>query len=424
MMYTRVGAAILLALASHGVLANADVNNFLDLNTSSLTPVTEVPVQVGDGWFMGVQGGMVAAQKLYTSSNGQYPDSMNNYLAGGRIGYGAEVGTQGYLGAQVEANWQNPHQHDEIDSDPTTFRLLGLYGFSLLPGYHISPNSLLYLKGGVASSRLMVASSNPANDQDADINLWQAGLGYEAALNTHWMLGLEYDYLRNLNNVNINANQYTFSEQVYLLTLSYQLDALNQTIPASSTAALQINHPYVGARMNYVTTQLNYGDGQANLSREGQGFGGDIKLGYGHTVGSWLYLGVEGTAGLSSANTIVQGGTLLQEHGGYGISFMPGVLLSLDNLFYARIGAAWTKLQGTYTEPALQSAGYTRTQLGSVWGLGDEFALTQHLSMNLEYDYTQYHAYDYSVVNSVGEIVDNQYTLSSNAMSLGLNYRF
>jgi outer membrane immunogenic protein len=107
-----------------------------------------------------------------------------------------------------------------------------------------------------------------------------------------------------------------------------------------------------------------------------------------------------------------------------GYSFVGGWLL------YARGGAAWTqeKADIAFTDPVLRFAvdpRATTTRTGWTAGAGLDWAFAPHWSANFEYDYYDFGANDFTLVDSV-----NRVTFTANlkdrihTVTVGLNYHF
>jgi opacity protein-like surface antigen len=148
--------------------------------------------------------------------------------------------------------------------------------------------------------------------------------------------------------------------------------------------------PYVGFGTGVITntaTNTNY-----------RGMPGNIFLGYGANIGQGVYLAGEVT-GRFGAVTITDNG--LKSTYVYGLSFIPGLMISEHTLGYARIG-----LSRTHFSP--QAPGQSATVAGINLGFGLQTGLTQNWDLRGEYVYTA----SRSVTNVSGNPRTDETTLS------------
>lgn len=128
--------------------------------------------------------------------------------------------------------------------------------------------------------------------------------------------------------------------------------------------------PYVGVSTGVVTntaSSLNF-----------RGMPGTIFAGYGATMGQGIYLAGEvfGTIG-----TAVISDNGLKSTYNYGISFIPGVMLSDHTMGYMRIGLVRNRFTPKGAIPST-------TVSGGQLGLGIQTSLTQNWDLRGEYTFT------------------------------------
>jgi opacity protein-like surface antigen len=152
-----------------------------------------------------------------------------------------------------------------------------------------------------------------------------------------------------------------------------KLLATSAILATCSTMALAGGAPYLGASLGVVN----------NTASSGGSFRGiplTISGGYGALVNQSIYLGGElfGTLGTSTLNNnaIVQS---LKTTYGYGLGFIPGVMLSDHAMAYMRLGVVKTRFS---------NIGNTAT--GGQVGFGMQTSITQNWDLRGEYDYTKY----------------------------------
>jgi opacity protein-like surface antigen len=140
-------------------------------------------------------------------------------------------------------------------------------------------------------------------------------------------------------------------------------------LAVTSTVAFANGAPYAGLSAGVITntsTTVNY-----------RGMPGNIFAGYGATIGIGIYLAGE-VSGTLGAITITDNG--LRSTYSYGISFIPGLMLSDHTMGYARLGL----LRTHFTPKGNVGAA---TVAGGEFGLGLQTSLTQNWDLRMEYDY-------------------------------------
>lgn len=164
-------------------------------------------------------------------------------------------------------------------------------------------------------------------------------------------------------------------------------------LATTSTAAFAVGAPYLGASLGIVD----------NTSTNGNFRGAPLTVsgGYGAVVNQNFYLAGEvfGTLGTLTLKNNANMNNLQSTYG-YGVSFIPGVMLSDHTMTYARLGLVETR----FTH-------YNETVTGGQVGLGIQTSVTQNWDLRGEYDYTSYQKF-----KSISGTTD--------AFNLGLVYKF
>ncbi len=166
-------------------------------------------------------------------------------------------------------------------------------------------------------------------------------------------------------------------------------------LATSSTLAFANGAPYAGISVGVVDNTAGTGSFR--------GLPLTINGGYGAIVNQNVYLAGEvfGVIATSSLNTNQNPGqSNLKSTYGYGLSFIPGLMLSDHTMGYARLGVVKTRFTGL-----------SDTATGGQIGLGLQTSITQNWDLRGEYDYT-----DYRRVSGVSPQAD--------AFNLGFVYKF
>lgn len=141
----------------------------------------------------------------------------------------------------------------------------------------------------------------------------------------------------------------------------------------SSTTVFASGVPYVGAGIGIKTNTAN--------SVNYRGVPGKFFAGYGAIITEGIYLAGE-LSGTVGAISITDNG--LKSTYGYGLSVIPGVVISEHTMGFARLGVTRTRFTPT-------GAG-SSTITGGQIGLGLQTSLMQNWDIRGEYTYTAYNS--------------------------------
>jgi opacity protein-like surface antigen len=172
---------------------------------------------------------------------------------------------------------------------------------------------------------------------------------------------------------------------------------LGSVLFAATTSFASMNPaPYLGANIGVV---VNTGkkDGDHAYFR---GMPINIVGGFGGLVDQNFYLAGE-VFGTVYTGPISDAG--LKTTYGWGVSALPGVMLSDHTLGFARIGAIWSQ----FSAPS-------KTAVGGQIGVGLQTTLTQDVDLRGEYDYSIYSS------NNLGNLSNPH----SDLFTLGIIYKF
>ncbi|RMX15105.1 porin family protein [Legionella jordanis] len=162
------------------------------------------------GFYLGAGAGPEGAdfsQKAYVTRPGTFSVVDKNHFAGTGIfgslfaGYGKAFNSI-YLAAEANANLSSVKYQLTNDEylhstfSKTTFRIKHSEGISLLPGYLISPNTLLYGRVGYVNGQVKVRESDPTiRNFNKNRNGIRYGLGIRHSFYPNWSLMMEYSQI-------------------------------------------------------------------------------------------------------------------------------------------------------------------------------------------------------------------------------------
>ncbi len=166
---------------------------------------------------------------------------------------------------------------------------------------------------------------------------------------------------------------------------------------------------YVGAGATRDTadfsTKASIPGYSASNDASGTGFGGNLFAGYGYTFCNGFYLGSEVFGSMTSlehkTTTSVSGFSntaKIDVKNSYGLSVLPGYMITNNTLAYARVGYVRSKLE-------ISNSGFPSDKFnlnGVQYGLGLQTALMNNLSLRGEYTYTNYQSESRSYTNNAG----------------------
>jgi outer membrane immunogenic protein len=196
--------------------------------------------------------------------------------------------------------------------------------------------------------------------------------------------------------------------------------------------------PYIGAHIGGAWGTRKWEDQgddvSDNLTYDVGGALGGLQAGYNFQPTPWLVLGIEGDyswaslegSGMPALETeATEMKTsmkwLATLRGRIGYAFDPW-------LFYVTGGGAWSKESQTITEfaeGAVNALSYSSKRSGYTVGTGFEYALNQHWSAKLEYNYIHFGSQTFAVDPVMdSEAAGAKVTPEIHAVKFGVNYRF
>lgn len=166
-------------------------------------------------------------------------------------------------------------------------------------------------------------------------------------------------------------------------------------LAVTSNVVFANNAPYLGISAGERTNTNKYSNYR--------GIPGTLFGGYGAEIGSGFYLAGE-VFGTFATGTITDNG--LKSTWGYGISIIPGIMVSEHTMAYLRFGGVRTQFQPKLTKSQQVSGGQ--------FGLGLQTALMQSWDLRGEYIYSSYSSLSKGSGGSP----------ASDEFALGLMYKF
>lgn len=142
-----------------------------------------------------------AGSDIDNDLNDEDDESIDGFMYGVGVGYDFGIGDRAILGLEAEVT-DSTAETEVVDGD---LEDLG-FGAQLntgrdlyvgaRAGYVVSPNMLLYAKGGYTNARFNMLANDGATELETDVDLdgWRVGAGAEYALSENSFVKLEYRY--------------------------------------------------------------------------------------------------------------------------------------------------------------------------------------------------------------------------------------
>jgi outer membrane immunogenic protein len=210
--------------------------------------------------------------------------------------------------------------------------------------------------------------------------------------------------------------------------------AMVLTLALASTASYAGNfdglYAGVGAGLERTTLDLDESAMRhsAHDSATKDGYLGSLFAGYSTIIGSSFYLGgelnVDGSTTHFSGDSNVRT-TTARLNRVYGISVLPGFVVSDNTLVYARLGLV--KAHYSIRDYA-DKFGYNANKTGDVNGKRYGVGVSQNISPNLNLR-LEYSRINYSSINTSGKVaglvtINNRFSPKTDRLELGLSYHF
>lgn len=391
------------------------------------------------GAYIGIGGGFGA-----TVHKVSVPGASFNGIGGNGVfgeltaGYDYMVNERFLLGGFIDANYGNIGPSLSglgFDAD-----LQNVYGFDVgvRAGYLLNPNTLGYVLGGYSWQHFKLDGTIGATDFDFTENRggYVLGVGMETVLRGNWTLKTEYRYadygdksVLDIGDASLNVEP---STHTFHVAANYRFGAQNGGGASFAAPAYNWTGFYAGGALGAGTAVhdigLNLGT-SADLNGIGsEGVFGELSVGYDHDFGSWVagvlvdgrYSGIQSKIDISGGG----GGSIkLDSDYGFDVLARLGAKINDTTLAYAVGGYSWQHFDLHASDPVGDITDWGKS--GFTVGGGLETAVSNNMTVGLEYRYSQFGKKDFSSLLGAGApanlITDKA---SFQTVRLGLKYKF
>ncbi len=355
------------------------------------------------------------------------------------VGYDYLVAPRFLVGALADVHYSNVETTFEIPFFDLDASASDTYGFDvgLRAGYLLTPSTLGYVLGGYAWQKGEIEVSGGGDSLDADRDGYFVGVGVETAIASNWTLKTEYRFTQ-FGNMNILEDlgapdgilDTEVSSHTFRVGANYRFGMQDGAgasfdVPAYNWTGFSVGGALgAGAVVHELNSNIIPGGIEFN-GIGGEGVFGELSAGYDHDFGAWV-AGVMVDGRYSGIGTdldtgLVGFGTLsVDADYGFDVVARAGMKLNEVTLAYALAGYSWQ-----HFEIDASSVGFTHDwdSNGFSVGGGLEAAVTQNVSVNLEYRYSQFDDEDFS---SLFGAPDGTLELepSFHTVRLGAKYKF
>lgn len=345
-------------------------------------------------------------------------------------GYDYMVGERFLVGAFVDATYGNigPSLSASgfLDAD-----LQNVYGFDvgLRAGYLLNPNTLGYVLGGYSWQHFKLDGSIGGTGFDFTQNRsgYVLGVGMETVLRGNWTIRTEYRYadygdksVLDLGGASLNIEP---STHTFLIGADYRFNGQNGGGASFEGPSYNWTGFYVGGALG-AGTQVHKLE-LASLAElngiGGEGVFGEASIGYDHDFGDWV-AGLQLDARYSGIRSKLDLGPLsIKGDADYGFDALArvGAKVNDSTLAYVIGGYSWQhfKLHGSIAGGGGGDL-YDWGSSGFSVGGGLETAVTDKMTVGLEYRYSQYQKEDFGS----GGLLEDKPNLQT--VRVGLKYKF
>lgn len=419
---------------------------------AELAPEPVAPLSGGgrSGPYVGLNGGMAmhetesSGPRGPSGGGGTVESELGHWSGfwGGFAGYGWSEG-RWLTALELEADRAEGGWDHERNVGGNSFSLTRKESFALSGrlGYWLDSAAMLYGRAGLARTEYRVhytTGSGTTTEETGNPRGVRFGTGMELALSRRWFGRLDWRYTDyHPVDVDYGTGVDTFSptESAVSLGVGYRFfDGGSRQAPSHGASAL--TGPYVGVALGWGALHTrdsgdqrgSSGTGTLQVDRGNAGAVAGAFGGYGLRFGH-AYLGAELEAEHSNASWDSARRPDRRVYGvergpAYGVGLRAGYILDGGALVYVRGARMRTRFN---TEYRFAGEGVDiedeRTLMGNRFGLGVEAPATEHLFVQLDYSYTDYHAYDITYSTSTGDGTET-FNNDEDLFRLGLGYRF
>lgn len=328
------------------------------------------------------------------------------------VGYDYMVSDRFLLGAFADGHFGNIGLEFEGPGGIEALSIQNDYGFDVAAraGYLLTPTTLGYVLAGYSWQHFDVGglAVDPSVDYDDSRGGYVLGLGVETVVSGNWTLKSEYRYANYGDDaffdfvgddVKNDPSTHTFH-----VGANYRFGGQNGGGASFEAPAYSWTGFYVGGALGAgaITDEINLGGGAASFNGiGGEGVFGELSVGYDHEFnGTWVAgLQIDGRySGMSTQllDASALGGPKLEGKADYGFDILAriGAKVNESTLAYVIGGYSWQHI----TEDRFDGVDFSEFDWsvgGFSVGGGLETAVTNNMTVNLEYRYSKYEGQDY-----------------------------
>lgn len=386
--------------------------------------------------------GVGAGANVHELGSDYIPISLNGIGGEGvygeaTVGYDYMVSPRFLLGGLLDAHVGNIET--TLDIAGFNASIQETYGFDagLRAGYLFTPNTLGYVLGGYSWQKYKL-DTNAGFGFDWSQSGYFVGAGVETAISSNWTIKTEYRYTRfgtkdNLLSeagltglpdglLNLDTSRHTFQ-----VAAAYRFGAQNGGAAAFEAPAYNWTGFYIGgaggagASVHQIEIPPLLGAKFNGLG--GEGVLGELNVGYDHDFGSWV-AGVMVDArysGMTSKLDLFGTSVNLDTDYGFDVLGRVGMKVNESTLAYVLGGYSWQHfdLKGSAPIGDLLKWGSSGVSVGG----GLETALSNNVTVGLEYRYSQFAKKDFSSeLNLPDDTLTS--TPSFHTVRIGAKYKF
>jgi outer membrane immunogenic protein len=387
--------------------------------------VEEVPVVAGYNWsgfYVGV--GVGAGANVSELSTEIIPGLSLDGIGGEgvfgelTVGYDYMVAPRFVIGALADVHYSNIETRLEVPAlDGLDVSVSDTYGFDvgLRAGYLFTPTTLGYVLGGYAWQNAETDGLDglaPGGDFDWDRDGYFVGVGLETVITGNWTLKTEYRFTQfgehNLLEefdapdgiLDSETSRHTFH-----LAANYRFGMQDGGGASFEVPAYNWTGFYVGGALGAgaVVHELNSNLAPGGIEFNGlggEGIFGELNAGYDYDFGTWV-AGVLVDGRYSGISTELDTGAIgagtisVDADYGFDVIARAGVKLNESTLAYALAGYSWQHFDLEFPS-GLGIDDIDWDSSGFSVGGGLEAAVSENVSVNLEYRYSQFEDHDFS----------------------------
>jgi outer membrane immunogenic protein len=284
------------------------------------------------------------------------------------------------------------------------------YGFDVgvRAGYLLTPTTLGYVLGGYAWQKYKL-DTNAGFGFDWDQGGYFVGAGVETAINNNWTLKGEYRYTRFSTNdsllsdaglnapngaLNLDTSRHTFE-----VAAAYRFNANDGAAASFETPSYNWTGFYVGGGFGAGASVHSIDSDLLGVNFNGlggEGVFGEGSIGYDHDMGSWVagILVDARYSGMTSKLEVPGGQINLDTDYGFDVLGRIGMKVNESTLAYALAGYSWQHFDLNASSPIGDILDWGSS--GFSVGAGLETAVSDKMTVGLEYRYSQFAKKDFS----------------------------